>query len=349
MKTMKNCLDRVQRRLNDQKEEIWSRQDLQEYAQVAYEDLTSQTAILFDIAMFDNTPQVANHTGSFEELYMTGIITGKFSFTRETERDFAGPSADGPMNCTRQIDASYMDTTAPSPKVWFDLPPETIAVDRVTYNWLRLEPQPARYLRQTRILYEFQLFKPYQYTMDQDGYRRLRLVGIPAAVVPTVTVSGTYGVIKRVTDWSYDLETVVSNNGSYGSVRLLPRHFVSGQSGGHKRVIPDDSACRIELFRIGKVLGPQDAFELPDRAVKYIEWEVMSRAFRQPGAGEDQKLADHFHTRYLAGVQRLRDRLRAEMDERTIAMGGKRDSNRDIYLEHFPAEYGRTRPFRRGA
>jgi hypothetical protein len=111
-------------------------------------------------------------------------------------------------------------------------------------------------------------------------------------------------------------------------------------------LVKDDNNTRVEYFRLGKDLS-QHPFELPDRVVKYVEWWAMYRAYSTPGEGENKKLADHFQMRFFAGVEQVKNRVRVTMRERTIAMGSKRTTGRDAYLQHFPADYGYGRPYRR--
>ena len=138
-------------------------------------------------------------------------------------------------------------------------------------------------------------------------------------------------------------ETVL---GSYGIIRQIPQHFVTGtEHGAFRRVVVDDSNTRVEFFRLGKRLADHP-FEIPDRMVKYVEWWALYRAFSTPGEGEDPAMAGHYRQRYEMGKEKVKSRVRAQMNERTISMGTHRLGHLDSYLERFPSDYGYSRPYR---
>jgi hypothetical protein len=303
-----------------------------------YEAICRAVPCIFDQVMYTNEPRQGNHTRIFEEQFMDGPILGLFNFTRESEREFVGPDSEGPVNHTRPSDAEHMDT--PSTRVIAKLPPDFVEVDRVTHDWLRLEGAHARQLRDTRTDYETMQGGVFAYSMDQDGLFSIRTVSVPVTELPTVEISGLYGGIRQVD--GFDDEPVV---GTYGGIRLLPIHFMSGQSGGMKRIIDDDKATRVELFRLGRSLE-SEPFEVPDRVVRYIEWWAMYRAFSDDTDGEDKALAEHYKNRYQRGVALLERRVNAIMDERTRTIGGKRQGMVDRYLQRFPSDYGYPRGYR---
>lgn len=153
-----------------------------------------------------------------------------------------------------------------------------------------------------------------------------------------------HGGIRQVTSYDMDVETVV---GSYGGVRVVPMHFASGsQYGGVRKFVGDLNNTRVEYYRLGKPLD-EAPFEIPDRMVKYAQWWALHRVYSLPGENESPKLAEHFKMRFLAGVERLKSRINSVNRDRAISMGSKRTHIKDNYLEHFPADYGYSRPFRR--
>ncbi len=162
----------------------------------------------------------------------------------------------------------------------------------------------------------------------------------------TADLAGSRGFVagqaSYTTQWTITLPIPV-----YGFYRQVPQQFASGtQYGFIRRIVPDDKATRVELSRIGKDLIDHP-YEIPDRAVNYVESWAMARAYGLPGEGENTVLADHFTKRYQLGVKITKDRVNNADRERTIAIGRKRQNIRDNYLEHFPADYGYSRPFRR--
>jgi hypothetical protein len=300
--------------------------------------------------MYDTQPLSANHTKEYENEFMDTPVLSRFMVTRESDAEFVDGN---PIiaNHTRPTDAEYMspDDTylpmTPTTRSLFKLPAGVVSVDRVTHDWLRLDPEQDRYHRKTRSAYQTLEGGVFSYQMDQDGWQSIRLVNVPVTVVSSVEISGLHGGMRVVTEYGLEDEPVI---GVYGGVRVVPRHFSGNQYGGIRRIVSDDNATRVELYRLGKNLD-NHPFEIPDRSVKYVEWWAMHRAYSKPGEGENKKLADHFSARFEQGVQTVKTRVRTIMRERSIAMGSKRETARDGYLEHFPANYGYSRPFRRGS
>jgi hypothetical protein len=352
MITLNEFLADVQRSLDDENEEVWSKDQLANWAQHGYEDLCRGSQCLFDMVMFDAQPVVGNYTKEFEREFMEGPIFARFTHTRPSEAEYVSESIES--NHTRPCDAQYMppvsaatleqETGSPTTSTLRRLPETTIAVDRVTHNWLRLNPEPQSYHRKTRQWYEKIEGGVFSYQMDMDGWQNLRLVNVPVTVVDTVSYSGVHGVIRQTDEYALSGETIV---GSYGAMRVIPRHFSGQQYGVIRRIVPDAANTRVELYRLGNELTDAP-FEIPDRAVKYVKWWVMARAYSQPGEGENKKLAIHFKERFKQGVDTIKNRINTVNRARTIAMGSKRSTGRDGYLQHFPANYGYSRPFGRG-
>jgi hypothetical protein len=152
-----------------------------------------------------------------------------------------------------------------------------------------------------------------------------------------------HGVIRQVTSYDMDVETVI---GTWGVIRSVPMHFASGsQYGAVRKFVVDDNNTRVEYYRLGRQLEAD--FEIPDRMVKYVQWWAMYRVYSLPGETESQKLAEHFKMRFMAGIERLKNRVNSGNRDRTITMGSKRNSIRDNYLQLFPADHGFSRSFRR--
>jgi hypothetical protein len=350
MVTKLESIARLQRRLDDAAEEVWTSEQLGSFLQDGYDRLCRASECLFDMEMYDTQPLSANHTKEYENEFIDTFVLPRFMITRESDAEFVDGS---PVvsNHTRPSDAQFMSPTdpdypmTPTTRTLFRLPDGVVSVDRVTHDWLRLDPEHDRYHRKTRSSYQTLEGGVFAYQMDQDGWQSIRLVNVPVTVVSTEEITGTYGAIRRITSYNLEDEPVI---GSYGALRVVPRHFCGDQYGVVRRIVPDDDATRVELYRLGKDLD-HHPFEIPDRAVKYVEWWAMHRAYSTPGEGENKKLADHFLARFEQGLQTMKMRIRTTMRERTIAMGSKRETGRDGYLEHFPANYGYGRPFRRGS
>ncbi len=358
--TLNDATARVQRQLDDEDGEVWTRDQIKVFIQDGYDSLCRDSECLYDILMFDSQPAIGNYTRDFERDFMTDMpIFGRFNFTREFERAYVDEGARGPMSITKQSDAAYLTGAgeAPSAKTVGYLPDRFVSVERVTHDWYRLLPESARYLRKSRNIYQTEQGGVFSYSMDQDGLFAFRTVGVPVTTLQTTThtISGTFGVIRAftATDGGQDLdpasETYILNDNGFGIIRQVPQHFVSSsqQYGASRQIIPDAGNTRVEYFRLGKKLTDQELFEIPDRFVKYVEWWALYRAFSTPGEGEDQTMSAHYRARYEMGKDRITERVNSQMDERAYGMGTMRLGKLDSYLERFPSDHGYSRPFRR--
>lgn len=343
------AVHKVQHKLGDEDCKVWTRPEVEGFVKDAYDQLCSDAKCLFDMVMFDDQPMAGNYTRPWEKDYMRGMVVfQRFGFTREFEREYVDANTPGPVDHTTIANAEHVvsadGSNAPSPMTVGRLPEDYIEVARVTHDKLRIEPEFSRALRLSHTEYQTLQGGVYCYSMDQDGFFSIRRVGVATPTISAETVTGTVGGIRQVTSWSMDQETVI---GTYGGPRSIPRHFPAGyQYGGIRRILPDDNATRVEYFRLGRDLEGH-GFEVPDRTVKYIEWYAMYLALKKPGSGQDIALANHFKNRYQVGLDRVKNRVKVANMERTLAMGGKRASTRDQYLERFPGDYGYPRPFRR--
>ena len=352
--TLRQASSHVLRHLDDETEDVWTRVQINNWVQDGYDELCRQAEVLFDMVMYDRQTNIGNYTRECEKDYMDGMpIFGRFNFTRESEREYMGPGAVGPANHTKPSDAQYMtdEDEPPTAALTRTLPDNFTSVVRVTHDWLRLNPESARYLRDTRGQYRTEQGGTFSYSMDQDGLFQLRMVGVPEATpADMTTISGTYGFIRAFSEseYDYDDETYQTTNSGFGMIRQVPKEFVGGeqQYGFPRRVIQDSNATRVEIFRLGKRLSENATFEIPDRAVKYCEWWALHRAYSEPGEGEDRKMADHYRSRFDMGVKRIKNRLKAVNKERTGGMGRRRLGSRDSYLQMFPSDYGYKTPFR---
>lgn len=339
------ALTDLQRMLDDTDGEQFTRGLLLNFLQDGYDRLAREGECLFDMSMYESRPRTANYTKEFERQFIDSPVMERFDCTRESDAEFMDIDAEI-SNHTRLSDAEYMTepNKGPTKSGLRKLPETYVSVDRVTHHWLRLSPQFDRYNRLTRVAYQTLEGGVFQYQMDQDGWQQLRLVNIPAFQTTTEEITGTHGVVRQMTSYEMDQEPVI---GSYGVIRSVPRHFVCGsQYGAVRKLVEDDNNTRVEMFRLGKPLG-EAPFEIPDRMVKYAIWWALSRAYSMPGESENPKLSEHYKQRFLAGVDRLKNRINSVNRDRAIAMGSKRTHIKDNYLEHFPADYGYARPFRR--
>lgn len=168
-----SVIARLQRRLDDEDEEVWSREQLGNFLQDGYDRICRESQCLFDMEMYDTAPMTGNYTKPFEAEFMTGPIMARFTVTRPSDAEFV----DGDSivsNHTRRSDADHMssdtDGYSPTARTLGRLPAGYVAIDRVTHDWLPLAPEHDRYHRKTRSDYQTLSGGVFSYQMDQDGW-----------------------------------------------------------------------------------------------------------------------------------------------------------------------------------
>jgi len=85
----------------------------------------------------------------------------------------------------------------------------------------------------------------------------------------------------------------------------------------------------VEYFRRGTALSTDAVnLEVADLYAKYVRWFAMWKALEREGDGQDYDLADHYRTRYLVGVERIKRRSLAAR-RRRMGIFGERSERRD--------------------
>jgi hypothetical protein len=75
--------------------------------------------------------------------------------------------------------------------------------------------------------------------------------------------------------------------------------------------------------------------------VKYVRHYVLWKALERDGAGQDLKLAEHYQTRYMDGIGRMKRRKNAFTTERRVSLSGDRPAGQ-VPLPRLPWNYGVT-------
>lgn len=338
MKTLKDTVDRVLKRLEDSKSRVWSRSEIEGYVQSGYDNLVRDARCLWDMTFIaEDVTYCANHVASWEEDYMDAasgfIILGIFNFTGGTgtpnpplwENQYLDNGV-GPTNHTNLWEDDYTVndfflSTAQLPKLILD-------VERVTFDNYRIDPQLSRDLGAHYKFYEYIQGPQRGYALDKDGYFTIRKVPVPSGRGDTYThqqgtsiaKTGILGLLREAS--SSEFETSPDIRGTYGILRSFPKHFAIGSYGFPRRLYSDVKNFRVEYFRRGQSLN-NFQFEIPDRYVKYVELYAMSLARERDGVGQNKQIAAHFKERYQQGLTRLKNRAQLVNKERVHKMGGE--------------------------
>lgn len=331
-KTLGELTDETAHRLGDDTHAIWSRATVQSYINEGYKWVATNQALFWDQLYLENLPRGFSVTQPWELLQLTGsgaFNYGVGNFTAEFERR-AGKSIFfderqryGPANHTSPFEATDglltragASTDIPATG---DLPKMLTALDRVSWDNRNIDALEARTWSRYDSRYEITKGEVYGYIWQKDGIRTLRKVRVPAAQCDTVTVTGSWGILRTPSDL-----TSTTPTGTWGLPRIIEGHHpLQGLFGAPRRVFLEGKNVRAEYFRHGQAMDTDDdVCELPPRYAIYLRDFVRANCLSEPGPGYDKELATLFEQRWQRGVARINRRLTLVDMEHVFVMGG---------------------------
>ena len=292
-------------RLDDEAEEVWSRDEIALYVKDGYDQFCRRSKCLFDVHVIENLAPVGNYSTDLERFLAEqtpgmGIMDRRMHFNTETERDLIAKSLEGPTAGTRPLDRGHFaGKSIPTTVSTGRLPDGTVDVIRVVWSNIALEAIGMAQLRQLAPTFDTTEGDPRWWAWSDEGVLTLRFYPIGGGDAVYDTISGARGSLRQ-TD-----ETGLTINGSRGILRERVGNFpAGGPRGTVRRRHPDTDNFKVEISRLGRDLDSY-AFEIPESFVKYVTFYAMSQALRRDGPGQDQKLAQHYTDRFELGLTRI--------------------------------------------
>jgi hypothetical protein len=230
--TLDDAVCEILDRLGDEKNEIWSSDEIKLYVKDGYDEFCRQTKCLFDIHVIPNQPVAGNWTTDFERKYISekpgmGATDERMGITGNHEQDLSDDhsySRSSPINPTPATspaetwgkkgssttrdgyfgkDSTGSQTTALESIVrGGTLPSSTVEVARVTYDNRDLIGMEPMHLKRLDPYYEDRNGDPQWWTFGKDGLYFLRLVPAANGDATYDDVSGSWGVLRQDTDSS---------------------------------------------------------------------------------------------------------------------------------------------------
>lgn len=326
---LSDLLTMTRTRLGDAQQIIWSDEEITGYLQAGYKELATALGVFWDITYLENLPRVFSYTQAWERAYLNTFAApydaGFANYTFDDERRLLGDERlmSGPAHATSHFevtegflsDAGVTDIPATA-----ELPKTLTALQRVLWDKRAIDAMEARRLQRVDSRYEITKGEVYGYIWQKDGIRTLRKVRVPAEIADTVTVDGSWGVLRDPTDLSTSTVT-----GTWGVPRRIPGHHPIGPHlwGLPRRPFLEGKNVRVEHVRQGRALVDlTDVCELPDRYALYLRDYAMQECLQRPGPGQDLALALHFGQRWDRGLARIARRLDMVDTEHISVLGG---------------------------
>lgn len=310
----------VQRRLGDRPSIVWSSEEIDGYLEDGYAEIAGALHVFWDQVYLENLPRGFSYTHAWERALVRSrsrsLDDGQANYTCADERDRAsdriGP---GTHTCPGEV---ALDTSAIPGLV--DVPTTLTALERVTYDDRAVDAVDGRTLARSDSRYRITEGDVIAYTWQQEGVRALRKIRVPSQQATIVSVTGSFGILRRPTDLSPDTVT-----GSWGLPRRIPGQHPLGPEGFGlaRRPYRDGLNVRVEHYRAGRSLDTARALcELPDRYAVALQDYAQGQCLAHAGPGQDVTLANLFAQRWARALARLERRLTAVTGERRGVLGG---------------------------
>lgn len=322
----------VMDRLQDPGNAVWQADDIDADLRTAYRNLATRFVLFWDQVYLENLPRSFSVTEDWEVAYLDAgrFDAGVANYTASGDRDafideFADEDlANGPANYTSPfyaidgwLSTTRADTSIPATA---ELPDAVVEIERATWDSKALDALTPQRLMAGDSRYQFTKGDLYGYTWQQDGLHTLRKIRVPAGQATCVTVNGSWGIPRNVTDLSGDTIT-----GTWGIPRRIPGHFAMGPDtwGIPRRPYLDGLNVKVEVQRTGREMDADaDECELPDRYALYLIDYAQAKAYAKKGPGQDVKLSGFFDQRWGRNVARIERRLQQVWTQRVMVLGG---------------------------
>lgn len=313
-------------RMGDTAEQIWTTDEVLVHVKNGAQAI-GQQPVFYDWLFLENLPPVFTYTAAWEKT--DGYVAfdgGIANYTLDDERRILGDEREriGPGYCTSPFEATDgwlalagANTAIPATA---ELPASLTRLTRVSWDKRGIDAMSPALMQRVDARYQITRGEVYGFMWQVDGIRTLRKVRVPSAQASTVTVTGSWGIARTVTDLSLDTVT-----GSWGVPRQIPSHHPMGPGrfGLARRPFLDGTNVRVEHFRqMTSTEAATDPLELPVRYTRYLRDYVQARLLERAGPGQDLKLSAHFQQRWLRGLARIADRIDRVDRTRVSILGG---------------------------
>jgi hypothetical protein len=327
MTTVGALIDDVLDRLGDLEERIWTHDEVGVHLVNAQQQIASAQRVFFDWVFLENLPTGFSYTQPWELTY--GYVTfdiGVANYTIADERRLLGDErlrlGPGWFTCPIEatdgwLSSAHANTAIPATA---ELPKTLTALSRVTWDKRGIDAMTPSLMNRVDARYQITRGEVYGFMWQVDGIRTLRKIRVPSAQASTVTVTGSWGLLRRPTDLSTDPIT-----GAWGSPRRIAGHHPLGAFtfGAPRRPFLDGTNVRVEHFRHGRPLAATtDVCELPTRYARYLRDYAQARLLERAGPGQDVALAAHFDQRWARGLARIANRIDRVDRTRVAVLGG---------------------------
>jgi hypothetical protein len=335
----------IVRRLGDPNGMIWDSEEIRNYIDDGYRELTRRTGCLWAMECLPDEAAGFTVTAEWEREYVEAgeVFLGVANFTSEFERDYVDNGV-GPANFTSPFEANDGHQTTLYPRAVVDLPDDFLEIERATWNTIRIEALNSRFFEERDSRYEITRGEVTAYTQDKDGLNRLRKWRVPSTAHTFYELDDdeeVWGILVDVSDVDDS-----SPSGMWGDFcSIAGEEYVGGDPFGIVcGIYRDRNNVRLEYRRRGAGLSAMQPFEIPDRYTTYVRHYVMARALEREGPGHEPDLSAFYDQRYEEGVAHMLERGKAMAFQESVVLGSgfRRDADAELGLARLPWAYGQV-------
>jgi hypothetical protein len=218
----------VARRLGDLEFRIWTADEIDTYLTQGYRELGTTLPLFFDFLYLENLPRGCSYTQPWERAFLPdGFDYGCGNYTSADDLRALGDERQriGPISHTSPFEVAFLASLPHWPGIpaTADVPTRLTRLDRATWDRRVCDVVEARSLSRLDAQYQTQTGEVEAILWELDGVRTARRYRVPARVCDTVTVNGSWGILRTPSDLSADSVT-----GSWGIPRRIPSHHPLG-------------------------------------------------------------------------------------------------------------------------
>lgn len=322
---LSDIVERVLHRLGDSDQKIWTYDEVLGYVERGGREMATETRVVWDTAYLECLPPGFSVTAEWEVSY-ADFDYGVASYTAEDDALYV-ETVDLELddinrgNHTSPSDLHFLEDIAASTAQngVYDLPERLVDIDRAVYDESVIVGTTHHRMHLDDHRYQFTAGEVIAFTVEDEGYQRLRMIRVPAVMATIYTYDGSWGIARDVEDTTGD-----DISGTWGIPRRVAGHHAFGDTVGFglpRRFYQDDDNFKLEYWRQPRVEARES--ELPERYWLYLADYAQWQALFRNGPGQNYKLGQLYKDRWVRGLARITSRRDRRSIRKVRRMGGE--------------------------
>lgn len=318
-----DLVERVLHRLGDSDQKIWTYTEIEASITQGALEMGASVNVILDMAYLECIPPGFSYTSAWEKAFAR-FDYGHSGYTSVNEAEYAAEvikaedTLPGGFTCPAEI--TYLASIGASTALRSvgDVPDDAIEIERGVYNHLTVVATSHRHAEDYDNRFQTQTGPIIAYTLDNEGYRRIRKIRVPTMIAGYFGIEGSWGTLRLPTEI-----TTATVTGTWGIPRRVDGHHPMGDTHGWgiaRRFYDDNYNFRIEYWRQPR--ADANGSELTNRYFLYLGDFAQWRALTRSGPGQNYKLAQLYKDRWERGLARIKNRVNRQNNQKLRRAGG---------------------------